>query len=350
MTLQTLADQLGVSRMTVSNAFSRPDQLSPELRQRILAAAIDAGYTGPDPAARALARGTVGTIGILLTDSLADALRDDVATSLLASIAAELARTGKGLTLLTTIEHDGFVPARDIPMDGALVHSCGADLAAVDWLKRRRLPLVFIDQTPVSGYPSVNVDDEGGAAQAAQHLVDLGHRRVGIVVTLDHVDRGPIGRLNGVRQHHSAAARWKGWRRVLTSAGIDPVVVNARGKDEEAGAEAARQLLAVRSQDRPTGVLTYSDRLAAGVMRAGFDLGVGVPEQLSVVGFDDASFASRLQPSLTTVTQDVVEKGRQATVMLLRSVADPSARGARRVVLPTHLTVRASTAMVNPTR
>src|SRR5690606_12590576 len=78
VTLQTVADKVGVSRMTVSNAFSRPDQLSPALREQILAAASELGYAGPDPAARALARGSVGAVGVILTDSLEDAFLDPV--------------------------------------------------------------------------------------------------------------------------------------------------------------------------------------------------------------------------------------------------------------------------------
>ena len=181
VTLQTVADRVGVSRMTVSNAFSRPDQLSTALREKVLAAAAELGYVGPDPAARALARGTAGAIGILMTDSLAYAFSDEVATGFLGAVADELAPTGLALTLLTSGVRDEHVPARDVPMDGALVYSCGFDSSAVDWLTRRGLPMVFVDQVPVPGIPSVNVDDRGGARAAAQHLVDLGHRRIGIV-------------------------------------------------------------------------------------------------------------------------------------------------------------------------
>ena len=139
VTLQTVADRVGVSRMTVSNAFSRPDQLSTALREKVLAAAAELGYVGPDPAARALARGTAGAIGVLMTDSLAYAFSDEVATGFLGAVADELAPTGLALTLLTSARGE-HVPARDVPMDGALVYSCGFDSSAVDWLTRRGLP------------------------------------------------------------------------------------------------------------------------------------------------------------------------------------------------------------------
>jgi hypothetical protein len=102
VTLQSIADRVGVSRMTVSNAFSRPDQLSADLRAKILAAADELGYVGPDPAARALARGRTGSVGVLLTDQLSDAFRDQVATEFLSSIADALTREGLALTLLTS--------------------------------------------------------------------------------------------------------------------------------------------------------------------------------------------------------------------------------------------------------
>ena len=179
VTLQTIADRVGVSRMTVSNAFSRPDQLSADLRARILAAAEELGYVGPDPSARALARGTTGAIGVLLSDSVPYAFSDEVAAGFLGAVAEGLAPTGLALTLLTSTTHGDVVPARDVAMDAAVVFSCDNESEAVSLLTRRGLPMVFVDQAPVPDVPSVNVDDRGGAQAAARHVVALGHRRVG---------------------------------------------------------------------------------------------------------------------------------------------------------------------------
>src|SRR5262245_34877448 len=176
VTLQTIADRIGVSRMTVSNAFSHPDQLSADLRARILAAADELGYAGPDPVGRALARGSTGAVGILLTDRLSDAFTDEVATGFLAAIVEELAPTGLALTLLTAGDREDVVPARDLALDGAVVYSCRTESEARRWLIRRRLPLVYVDQDPEPGVPTVNVDDRGGARAAAEHLLTLGHR------------------------------------------------------------------------------------------------------------------------------------------------------------------------------
>lgn len=344
MTLQTIAERVGVSRMTVSNAFSRPDQLSADLRRRILDVADELGYVGPDPSARALARGKVGAIGVLLTDSLSYAFTDDVATRLLAAISEELGEAGYALTLLRSSGVDGFVPARDIPMDGALVHSCNPESDAVDWLRSRKLPLVFVDQPPVKGYPCINVEDRGGARAAAQHAVDLGHRRFALVVSLSDRPAGPIELAAVARQKHSVRERAEGWCEPIDAVGATTLTVNAPRSLEQAGYDAAQAIVTLARDERPTAVLAYSDRIAAGVIAAAIDAGLSVPGDLTVIGFDDASFAAALRPPLTTVRQDVAAKGRDACRLLTAAIASGEPQRSLRKVLPTELVVRASSA------
>jgi len=347
VTLQTIADRVGVSRMTVSNAFSRPDQLSADLRGRILTAAEELGYAGPDPSARALARGTTGAVGVLLTDSLRDAFADEVATTFLGAIADELAPTGLALTLLAAAEQADVLPARDVPMDGALVYSCSGDSAAVDWLKRRKLPLVYVDQVPATGIPSINIDDRSGAREAAQHLVDLGHRRVGIV--LANID-GPAAIVADASsaENHVIRQRMLGWLDALHDAGIEPTVVQDGESDDDADFAAGRLLLDM--EDRPTGVLCFSDVLAYRVVQTAYGRGLDVPGDLSVVGYDDNPLAKRMRPALTTVRQDIAAKGHAAAAALTAAI-DRARTGApsriRHVLLPTELIVRDSTAKVS---
>jgi len=344
VTLQTIADRVGVSRMTVSNAFSRPDQLSNDLRIRILTAAEELGYAGPDPSARALARGTTGAVGVLLTDSLRDAFADEVATTFLGAIADELAPTGLALTLLAATEQNDVLPARDVPMDGALVYSCNRHSSAVDWLKRRKLPLVYVDQVPAAGIPSINIDDRSGARAAAQHLVDLGHRRVGILIA--NVE-GPAGIVTDAlsAENHVIRQRLLGWLDALTAAGIEPTVAQDGEADDDDDFGGARALL--DTADRPTAILCFSDVLAYGVVQAAYARGLDVPADLSVVGFDDNPLAKRTRPPLTTVRQDIAAKGHAAAAALtaaIHSARTGNRARARHVLLPTELVIRESTA------
>jgi DNA-binding LacI/PurR family transcriptional regulator len=346
VTLQTIADRLGVSRMTVSNAFSRPDQLSATLRDEILTVADQLGYAGPDPTARALASGTASAVGILLSDTLSYALTDEVAMKFLAAIAEELTPTGLALTLLPASEHDGMVPARDIALGGAIVYSCDPTSSAVGWLMRRKLPLVFVDQDPAPGIPSVNVDDRHGAQAAAQHLVDLGHREIAIVTTGFAGEYGIVADPLDMPLAQTERERILGWMKTLHAASIKPTVLRQPHADpQETGYTAAQSLLA--EPNRPTGILCFSDAIAAGVIRAIRDAGLSVPEDLSVVGFDDNPLAARMRPALTTVRQDISGKGRAAvtalTTAMSRMKSGRAGRG-RHLLLPTELVVRDTTA------
>lgn len=355
ITLQTIANHVGVSRMTVSNAFSRPDQLSPALRARILSAAEELGYAGPDPAARALARGSTGAIGVMLTDSLDVAFTDEIAIGFLGAVAAQLAPTGLALTLLTTSpEPAPVVPARDVAIDGALVYSCDPTSAGTAWLFRRKLPIVLVDQAPRDGVRSVNIDDRAGARAAAQHLIDLGHRQIAI---LSASAVGPYGLVNEMHAltgsddvGYVTRQRMLGWTDALAAAGITPIVFQLPPYSTAAEVAAARELLT--RAEPPTAILCFSDVAAGQVLQVAREIGRQVPDDLSVVGFDDSPMAARTRPPLTTVRQDVAAKGRAAVTALTSEIArvrrqpavSTSSRGQADVLLPTELVVRGSTA------
>jgi DNA-binding LacI/PurR family transcriptional regulator len=355
VTLQVIADRVGVSRMTVSNAFSRPDQLSAPLRERILSVANELGYVGPDPTARALRSGTAGSVGLLLSDTLTAALTDEVAIAFLAAVADELGPSGLALTLLSAAPQEGIVPARDVAFDGALVYSCNPDSNAVGWLLRRRLPLVFVDQAPAPGIASVNIDDRLGARAAAQHIVDLGHQRVALVTAGFAGDYGLLANPLETNLANTERQRLLGWLDALGPAGIAPTFVRQRHLDpEDVGYTAAQTLFAgdrFPSEAVPTAVLCLSDAIARGVINGIHDAGLRVPIDVSVVGFDDNPLARRTQPALTTVRQDVEAKGKAATAALISAIESDKSRPAgraRHLVLPTELVVRDSTAP--PTR
>jgi DNA-binding LacI/PurR family transcriptional regulator len=318
--------------MTVSNAFSRPDQLSALLREKILATAAELGYAGPDPAARTLARGSTGTVGILFHGTPRCALSDDFAALFLAVIAEELGRGGLALTLLPNLGTRDALPVRDVAMDGAIVYACSPADEHVEWLRRRRIPLVLVDQPPDDRLPGVNVDDRAGARAGAAHLVELGHRRVALLVA-------------GPDDWYVPRERLRGWRDALEPAGITPVLRYVEKTADEQGCAVARALLA--GPDRPTAVLAFSDTLAADVVHAAEELRLRVPADLSVIGFDDSAVARRCAPALTTVRQDVVAKGSAAAAELVAAVRARRAGGAaviRHHLLPTELVLRETTA------
>lgn len=329
VTLQSVADKVGVSRMTVSNAFSRPDQLSAELRTRILAAADELGYVGPDPAARALARGRVGSVGLLLNGALSEAFEDEVSAEFVASVADELARRGLALTVLTPPSDEGFVPARDVAIDGALVYTCEPRSAGVEWLSRRGLPVVAVDQDLGKDVPGVRIDDRGGASQGARHLLELGHRRIGIL--------GAASSSGVESDGYPSRERFAGWRQTLAEAGVEPVVALAPYEPRDVAFGVARELLESHAL---TAVLCFSDVFARAVVEAAESLGLRVPDDVSVVGYDDSPLASTHRPALTTVRQDIAAKGHLAAGMLADALAD---RPAVSQLLPATLVVRDST-------
>lgn len=345
VTLQTVADKVGVSRMTVSNAFSRPDQLSAAMRDKVLKAADELGYTGPDPAARALARGSVGAVGVLLSNSPADAFTDEIAAAFFSSIAATLSPLGIALTLLSSEPSGEVMPARDVAMDGVIVYNCDPETGAREQVERRQLPLVLVDQPNVKGFSSVNVEDRAGARSAAQHVVDLGHSKVAVVSKAASPPFGVVEAPTAKGNGYASTERLAGWTEVLVAAGIDPVVLLDPISSPDGGRGALEEILA--AQPDTTAILAFSDVIAAGILLDAHDAGISVPGELSIVGFDDSPLATRLRPQLTTVRQDVTEKGRLAASMLIADMEGRRAGRAatpRAVTLPTELVVRGSTA------
>lgn len=319
VTLQTVADRVGVSRMTVSNAFSRPDQLSAALRDKILAAADELGYVGPDPAARALARGSSGAVGVLFTESIGTAFRDPVAAAFFGALAEGLSEHGVAITLLPESKAGQHVAARDVAMDAALVYACPPHASAVQWLVRRRLPLVYVDQEPPEGVSSVLLDEETGGRLAAEHVLALGHRRVALFTT-NWLRGGNAWAADAATAGVGVVARGRvdGAYAALAAAGAEVSAYEAHDNDERYVPDAARELLA--GDEPPTAVLCFSDLMAAAVIQAASERGLRVPEDLSVVGFDDSVLARTTEPPLTTVRQDFDAKGRLAADALLAAI------------------------------
>jgi DNA-binding LacI/PurR family transcriptional regulator len=329
-TLATVADALGVSRMTVSNAYNRPDQLSPELRERVLATARELGYAGPNPVARTLSRGETGAIGLVLDLPLTDALRDPATVALLHGVAAGCEQRALGLTLVPRIAGRDAALIQSALVDGFILYSAPEADDRLDAVRERRLPYVLVDFPPAEGEKTVNVDDRGGARAIAEHLAGLGHREFGIVLPFEKPG-ATAAEAEAQAVWHLHAERLGGWREGLGDVDWSAVpVATAAGGDRETGRRAAAKLL--DRPDRPTAILALYDQLALGVLDAAAERGL---KDVSVAGFDDIPEAE--VASLTTVSQPHDRKGAEA-VRLLLDEPGPAA-----VNLETELVIRSST-------
>jgi DNA-binding LacI/PurR family transcriptional regulator len=355
ITLQSIADRLGCSAKTVSNAFNRPDQLSAGTRDRVLAMAAELGYPGPNPVAAGLRRGRVGAIGFAYANPLSYAFEDPVSVALLAGISAVAEGEGAGLLLVPgSGDGDGERGAASISaavIDGLLIFSMADDDPLVDVAIARRLPTVVVDEPGPGalagrGGPApcwVGIDDAAGARRAAEHVLGLGHERLAVITFSLH--RGQKrGRMGVPAQAGATYAvtrrRLEGYRVAVTAAGLDwstvPVVAGITSSVPE-GAAAAATLLDLRPA--PTALLCLSDRLAEGALAQARSRGLDVPGDVSVIGFDDADTAAAL--GLTTVRQANRGKGETATRALLGLMAGEAVEPVQ--VLGTELVIRGST-------
>ena len=353
ITLQSIADRLGCSAKTVSNAFNRPDQLSAATRARVLAVAAELGYPGPNPLAAGLRRGRVGAIGFAYANPLSYAFEDPVSVALLAGISGVAEGEGAGL-LLVPGSADGARGAAAISaavIDGLLIFSMADDDPLVDAAIARRLPTVVVDEPEPAALAGrggpvpcwVGIDDAAGARRAAEHVLELGHRHIAVVTFSLHrgQERGPANQ--GVQAGATYAVtrrRLEGYRQAVTAAGLDwsgvPVVAGVTSSVTE-GAAAAATLLDAHPET--TVLLCLSDRLAEGALAHVRSRGLDVPGDVSVAGFDDADTASGL--GLTTVRQPHRGKGERATRALVALMAGEAVEPVQ--VLDTELVVRTST-------
>lgn len=351
VTMTDVALALGVSTQTVSNAYSRPDQLSAALRDRVLAMAAQLGYAGPDPIARSLRRGSAGAVGVAFTERLSYAFADPAAVVFLRGLAESVERAGLRLSLLPGQPQDSAGRPDDAvignaAIDGLVVYSMPDDDPLVAAAFRRRLPVVVVDQPVMDGTPYIGIDDHGAAAGAAGHLIALGHRDVAVLSFRCQPD-GYRGRASLERQQTATYAvtrsRLDGCASVLATDGrsrADLIVYECPGNDIRDAVAAAGVVL--ERHPRPTAILALSDQLALGALHAAHQRGIAVPEDLSVIGFDDIPLAETASTPLTTVHQPLREKGERGGELLLGAMAGDAV--AHVELLPTHVVTRATTA------
>lgn len=311
VTLLDVAREAGVSRTTASNAFNDPSQLSRSLRERVLSVANDLGYAGPSPTARAMRSGRTMMAGVVFEESLQFILEDPYARALLTGLSEQLTSADYSLALLPVDKtHSGI---ERVQVDGVVSYRLSPDHDAFRVARQRGWRVVHTGAPAMPGSEaySVTINEAGGAELAMQHLAELGHRRVFVLVDMSE---NLVLRDDGAPDFpfFEQAERWCGYREVAEAQRIELVPVAAGRNLRKCGFEATRWLL---ENESITAIAAMTDIHALGAMDAIKTAGLKVGSDISVVGFDDIPEAATA--GLTTVSQPIWERGYEAGRLLI---------------------------------
>jgi LacI family repressor for deo operon, udp, cdd, tsx, nupC, and nupG len=322
----------GVSAATVSRTLANPDLVTEATRAIVLEAVRSTGYR-PNAVARSL-RAKRAMMALVVVPDIANPFFAEV----LRGIDETLSAAGYGLIIGNLDNHRGkdanFVEvARSGQVDGALL-LCGRMLGGrAGTLDGAGLPIVAACETiPGAAFPQVEVDNHAAAEAATRHLADNGHRRIAYL-------SGPAGNVLDV-------ARRQGYRAALAAAGLawDPALEFAGDFTFRTGAEAARAILALPADERPTALFAANDEMAIGFLKTAQIAGLVIPRDFSVVGFDAIDYADYCTPTLTTVRQPRREIGRAAGELLVEMMGGAESRP-RTLRLSAELLARDSSAV-----
>ena len=340
--INDVAKRAGVSKTSVSFAFNQPDNLRPATRERILAAAAELGYR-PSPIARRLATRRTDQLGLVVPQSTHDIFANPFLPELVRGIGDVCDAEGIAVVIVPPVAGSISRAVGSALVDGLILLGLVPNHPDLEEVRRAGTPVVGLDVEDWYGVDVIGVDDAHGARQAAEHLRGLGHRDVAVVLIAEHPD-SPVDELHGMSGRRLAGIR-EGF-------GIEPGLdtsrdgsVRLRLVSTPASEEGGRAALAIILADDapPTAVITMSDVTAIGIMAGAVDAGVRVPDDLSVVGFDDIPAASWTTPRLTTVHQPIREKGRRAAHRLIEAIRSGPNHRPTVEMLPTRLVVRGST-------
>jgi DNA-binding LacI/PurR family transcriptional regulator len=316
----------GVSGQTVSRVANDRTNVDAATRDRVRAAMRELGYR-PNKAARALRSGEYRSIGVIVFE-----LSTIGTTRTLEAIATAATVSGYAINLVPVLdvsEHamtDAFTRLGEQAVDGVIIlieaHSAGVMVPG-------GLPVVVVDTSAHYDYPIVDSDQAQGARLATEHLLELGHQ------TVWHVGGSPSS--------YAAQRRRSSWEQTLRDHGREVPPVLDGDWSASSGYDAGLQLA---TDDRVTAVFVANDQMALGLLRALYEHGRAVPEDVSVVGFDDMEEAAHFWPPLTTIRQSFAEVGRRAVDALLSEIRAGEHHHTP-VIVPTELVVRRSTAPLN---
>jgi DNA-binding LacI/PurR family transcriptional regulator len=329
--IEDVARHAGVSIATVSRALRGLPDVAATTRDRVLAAATELNYVASPFAAR-LASGRTTTVGLVVPF-----VNRWFFAEVISTVEFALRHAGFDLLLYNLGDHEGRTRFFDVmPMrkrvDGVLVASIVLDDPEFDALTKLKRPVGLLGLER-AGVLSTRIDDVASARAAVDHLVELGHRRIGLIG----------GDTDDPMAFTPPLHRRDGYRDALQAIGLDadPDLEHLGYFTIEGGREATRRLLAL--DERPTAIFAESDEMAYGALREIYDSGLRVPDDVAVVGFDDQPFADLM--ALSSIRQPVAEEALDITTRLLALIAEDSDEPPENasVVLPTELIVRGST-------
>jgi LacI family transcriptional regulator len=329
VTIKDVARVSGVSPMTVSRVINSSERVSPETRLRVEEAIAELGYV-PSRLARGLSRRKTGTVALIVPD-----VANPFFTLIVRGAEDVARRAGYRIILCDTradyeLEREVVEEMIAHRVEGIAIAPVGdGSRAQLRRLERFGVPFVLLDRS-VPGVEADVVlgDSEAGARRLVEHLLALGHRRIGMIVEDDDVS--------------TARERRAGYEEALAAAGVaaDPQLVVRGTVDPAGGASGMQQLLQLA--ERPTAVFTVNNLVALGAIEAVRAAGLEVPDDVALVCFDDIEYASRLYPFLTVMVQPAETFGTLGTQLLIERIEGRRVDRAQVVVLPAEFTVRRS--------
>ena len=334
VTISDVAARAGVSTATVSYVLNGSNRVSEKTKQRVLEAVRELRYQ-PNALARGLVKDQTKNIGLVIPHTAEYVFSDPYFSELLKGVGSVVTRRGYFLLLSLIPEASNLsnvvsslISQRRV--DGIIMVCTPRESSEIAPLQNGQVPFTLIGANLMPNICSIDVDNEEGSYTAARHIIELGHTRIGYI--------------SGDMRYDNAVQRCRGFQRALEEANLEPVGVYMGDFTQHSVVLGARQLL----QDRKnpvTAIVCASDLMAYGVLREAKEQGYSIPEDLSVIGFDDIPMSRESQPKLTTIRQPITTLGSLASHQLINQIENKQdSIGPVKQVIKTKLVVRNSTA------
>ena len=318
VTIKELAEKAGVSKTAVSFAFNKPNRISEETYKRIMKIAAEVGYS-PDPVARILATKQTGTIGILFPQAVSEVLQNPHMADLVRGIGTVCDAKGLSLTLLSPLKGILNNTIQNAAVDGMIIIGVDKDTSVHAAFKMRNMTYVAIDAKYNADYVNVGIDDRKMAEELMDVLLDNCHTKIlfcalkpiaSDVAEPDQsttIDERQKGIQDSMRKHNLPEDAIKSYDFIESETSL------------ENSYSVAKEVL--QKEDRPTAIYCMGDIQAFGFYKAAMELGIKIPEDLSIVSFDDLAVSGVLYPELTAVHQPGYDKGVVAAETLVKCIA-----------------------------